>query len=125
MKTAFDLVGLLIVLMGPHVVSESAGEGVESNPLEAVAECGVSEDSERLFQGEHGFDYRAEFGALRGISPRKMFVARKHAVGQAMVFVERKQLPGKGATTFIGFGDEGPQRGSFNGHPVVNAVRRE
>ena len=64
MQTAFHLVRLLIVLVRPHVVGDSAGQRVECELFEAVSETWVAEDRERLLEREHGFDYSAEFGSL-------------------------------------------------------------
>ena len=59
-EAALDLVGLLVVLVRPHVVGEGAGEGVEGDLLQAVAEARVAEDSQGLFERKHGFDDGAE-----------------------------------------------------------------
>ena len=87
-EAALDLVGLLVVLVGPHVVGEGAGEGIEGDKLEAVAEGGVAEDGEGLFEREHGFDDGAELGALRGVAAGEVLVAGKHAVGETVILVE-------------------------------------
>ena len=42
----FDLVGLLVVLVGPHAVGEGPGEGVEGDLFEAITEGGIAKDGE-------------------------------------------------------------------------------
>ena len=122
---AHDLVGLLVVLVRPHVVGEGAGEGVEGEVLEAVAEGGVAEDGEGLFEGEHGLDDGAELGALRGIAAGEVLVAGEHAVGKAVLGVEGgEQLVDGEAVGWLA-GEDRPDGGGLDGLAVVDAVGGE
>ena len=121
----FDLVGFLVVLVGPHVVGEGAGERVEGDLFEAVAEGRVAEDGEGLLEREHGLDDGAELGALRGAAAGEVLVAGEHAVGLAVVAIELPELMEDGAAIGLGAGDERPDGGGFDGLAVVDAVGGE
>src|SRR6185437_17034055 len=73
MKAALHLVGLLVILMRPHVVSERAGKRVEYQLFEAIAERGIAGDGQRLLQRKHRLDHGAEFRTLRWVAPGEMF----------------------------------------------------
>src|SRR5437016_4840339 len=88
MQAALYLIRLLIVLVRPHVVSQCAGKSVESETLQAIAECGIASNSKRLLEREHEFDDSAQLRTLRWIEAGEVFIAGEHSVGQAVVAVE-------------------------------------
>ena len=88
MQAALHLVGLLVVLVRPHVVGKRARQRIEGELFQPVAERGVAGDGERALQRKHVFDHRAQLGTLRRIAAREMLVAGEHAVGQAVVLVQ-------------------------------------
>src|SRR6267142_2886144 len=89
---AFDLVGLLIILMGPHVVGQRPRQSVERNSLEPVAKICVAQYGFYVLIREHGLHDRTQLDALRGIWPREVLVGAEHAVGEAMVSVQNLDL---------------------------------
>lgn len=91
-----DLVGLLIVLVRPHVVGEGSRECVVRKLLDPIGNGGIAKDGERYFEGKHGFNDGAELGTVRGIATCEVFVAGKDAVGQAVIFVQCRELRGEG-----------------------------
>ena len=91
MQAALDLIGLLIVLVRPHVVGESAGKGVEGKPFQPVAEGRIARMASDCSSENMVLDHGTELRALRRIAPGKMLIAGEHAVGQTVIAVERRR----------------------------------
>ena len=85
---ANDLVHLLIVLMGPHVVGEGRRQRIERDGFEAVGQPDVRIYGEQVLKGEHHFDDGAKLCALRRMAARDVFVGGEHASRLAVIFVE-------------------------------------
>ena len=86
---AEDLIGLLIVLVGPHVGLEGCRQGVERNALQAVREPRIAQNANEGLQREHVFDHGAQFRALRGILSRIVLIAREKPRCLPVVGIER------------------------------------
>src|SRR5271170_6019405 len=99
-EAALHLVGLLVVLVRPHVVSESSGEAVVGKAFEAVAEHRRAHYRERHFEREHHFHYGAELRSLRWVESGKVLVGREDAVGESVVAVEFGELMKEGLPVF-------------------------
>src|SRR5277367_6651059 len=100
-EAALYLVGLLIVLVRPHVVGEGAGEAVVGKAFEAVPEHRRAHYRERHFKREHHFDYGAELRSLRWVESGEVLVGREDAVGESVVAVEFGELMKERLPVFI------------------------
>ncbi len=92
------MVGLLIILMRPHVRAECAGKGIVCHLLQPVTQGRIPENGEHVLDGVHALHHRAKLRALRGAPARVVLVAGMHAVGQQVVAVHLLKLPRDGVT---------------------------
>src|SRR5260370_37963749 len=88
MQANFHLDRLLVILVGPHIVVESARQCIESDCLDTIADRSVAQDGKRLLQRKQRLDHRAEFASLRWIAASEMFIAGEHTVRQAMISIQ-------------------------------------
>src|ERR1700761_9580146 len=124
-ETALDLIRLLIILVRPHIVGKCAGQAVVGDAFEAVAEFWIAHDGESDFKREHGFDYCAEFSALRWVASREVLVCGEDAVGQAVIVVELSELMQECLAAFVFSTYERPYGRGFEPHSIVDAMRGE
>src|SRR5207302_9005317 len=82
---AGDLVGLLVVLMGPHVITEGAGQCIESNSLQTISKARITQVSCDKFIGKHGLNYSAQLTSLRMVRSCNVYICAEHAIGNSVV----------------------------------------
>ncbi len=90
--SAGDLVGLLVILVRPHVVAESPRKGIEGDLFQAVRKNGIAQCGFDLFVGIHGLDYGAQLNSLRGVGSRNVLVRAEHAIGNSVVMIQHLDL---------------------------------
>ena len=74
-QAALHLVGLLVVLVRPHVVGKRARQRIEGQLLQAIAERGIARNGQRLLERKHRLHDSTEFCSLRRIAARQVLVA--------------------------------------------------
>jgi len=74
---ADGLVGLLVILVCPHVRRKGRWQRVIGDALEPVAQVGIGHHAQQHLQGVHHLDHGAQLRALGGIAPGQMLVTGK------------------------------------------------
>ena len=118
---AAHLVGLLVVLVAPHIGAQGGGQGVEGQCLRQIPPLGFAGDGEQLLVGVHGLHHRAALAAPDGAGACQTLVPGEVAAGHAVVPVEPcVGLLGHGAGVLPG--QAGIQRPGLKGHGQVHHV---
>ena len=113
------LIGLLVVLVRPHIGTDGGRQGVKGQPLQIVSPDRVTGDGQQLLVGIHGFHNAAQFSALHRAVAHDALVAGEMPHCHAMVVEQLLQhVPGKGlGIAAVHTGDQGPL---LDGHGQIH-----